>query len=623
MFDLEEELKKLPGKPGVYLMHDKNDQVIYVGKAVSLKNRVRQYFQKSRKVTAKIERMIQNIAYFEYIVTDSELEALVLECNLIKEYDPKYNTMLKDDKAYPFIKATIGEAYPRLIMVRQMKKQSRKHSEKVKYFGPYTSVGAMKDVLEMLRKVYFVRTCSRALPKDIGKERPCLYYQIKQCKAPCQGYVSEEEYQKNFRKALDFLNGNHNDLEKMLTKKMMEASEKMEFEEAAEYRDLLQSVKQMTQKQKITSQEMEDRDVVALAKTKEEAVVQVFFMRNGRMIGREHFFFGDIEQESKEEILTVFLKQYYEGTPFIPREILLRENLAEKAVLEQWLTQKRGQKVMLQVPQKGQKERLLELAEKNASMVLQKDRDKIKREQERTTGAMNEIAALLQLKHLHRVESFDISNISGFQSVGSMVVFVDGKPKKNDYRKFKIKSIEGSDDYGSMKEVLTRRFSHGLEEREKGESGHFDCFPDLILMDGGKGQVNVAMQVLEQFGLNIPVCGMVKDSHHRTRGLYFANQELEMDTRSEGFHLITRIQDETHRFAISYHRALRSKEQVHSVLDDIPNVGEKRRKALLRTFSSMEQIKGATISQLLTIPEMNRKAAESVYAFFHDDAVGK
>ena len=617
MFDLEEELKKLPGKQGVYLMHDKYDHVIYVGKAISLKNRVRQYFQKSRKVTAKIERMIQNIAYFEYIVTDSELEALVLECNLIKEYNPKYNTMLKDDKAYPFIKATIGEAYPRLMMVRQMKKSSKKNTEKVKYFGPYTSVGAMKDVLELLRKVYFVRTCNRSLSKDIGKERPCLYYQIKQCKAPCQGYISEEAYRENFQKAMEFLNGNYSGLEQMLTEKMQEASERLAFEEAAEYRDLLQSIKQMTQKQKITSQEMEDRDIVAMARTKDEAVVQVFFMRNGRLIGREHFFFEDIEQDTNEDILSAFLKQFYAGTPFIPKEIFLQEALTEKEVLEAWLSEKRGQKVSLCVPKKGQKERLVELAEKNASMVLQKDRDKIKREKEKTVGAMDEICKLLSLENLRRVESYDISNISGFQSVGSMVVFVDGKPKKNDYRKFKIKSIEGADDYGSMKEVLTRRFAHGLKEKESGQSGSFDCFPDLILMDGGKGQVNIALQVLEQFGLHIPVCGMVKDSHHRTRGLYYNNQEMEIDLRSEGFHLITRIQDETHRFAIEYHRALRGKNQVHSILDDIPNVGEKRRKALIRTFSSIEEIKEATVEELLNIPEMNQRAAESVYTFFH------
>ena len=618
MFDLEEELKKLPACPGVYLMHDKQDHIIYVGKAISLKNRVRQYFQPGRKVTAKIEKMISNIAYFEYIVTDSELEALVLECNLIKEYNPKYNTLLKDDKAYPFIKATVGEMYPRLIMVREMKKSSRKRSEKVKYFGPYTSIGAMKDVLELLRKAYCVRTCNRSLPKDIGKERPCLYYQIKQCKAPCQGYISEEEYKVNFQKALEVLQGNYKGLIQILTEKMQEASEKMEFEEAAQYRDLLLSVKRMTQKQKLTNQEMEDWDIIGIARTREEAVIQIFFMRSGRMIGREHFFFEDISQEENAELLAEFVKQFYSGTPYIPREIFLPEEIQDQEILEQWLGEKRGQKVSFQLPKKGQKERLVELACNNASMVLQKDRDKIKREKERTIGAMQEIEELLQLKNLHRVESYDISNISGFQSVGSMVVFENGKPKKNDYRKFKIKSIDGPNDYGSMKEVLTRRFAHGIKEQQKnGREDSFGIFPDLLLMDGGKGQVNIALEVLEEFGLQIPVCGMVKDDHHRTRGLYYNNIEIPIDTRSEGFHLITRIQDETHRFAITFHKALRSKEQVHSILDDIPYVGEKRRNILLSNFESVEAIKAATVEELARLPHMNQQVAESIYSFFH------
>lgn len=618
MFDLEEELKKLPARPGVYLMHDKFDHVIYVGKAISLKNRVRQYFQPGRKVTAKIEKMISQIAYFEYIVTDSELEALVLECNLIKEYNPKYNTLLKDDKTYPFIKATVGEMYPRLLMVRQMKKSSRKQSEKVKYFGPYTSVGAMKDVMELLRKSYCVRTCNRNLPKDIGKERPCLYYQIKQCKAPCQGYISEEEYKENFQKALEVLQGNYNGLIKLLTEKMQKASDALEFEEAAEYRDLLNSVKRMTEKQKLTNQEMGDWDIIGIARTHGEAVIQIFFMRSGRMVGREHFFFEDIAQEKNEELLANFVKQYYAGTPFVAREIFLPEDIAERDVLEDWLSEKRGQKVSFHIPKKGEKERLVELACNNASIVLQKDRDKIKREKERTIGAMQEIEQLLGLSNLKRVESYDISNISGFQSVGSMVVFENGKPKKNNYRKFKIKTVDGPNDYGSMKEVLTRRFAHGLkEQREDTAKESFGVFPDLLLMDGGKGQVNIALEVLEEFSLSIPVCGMVKDDRHRTRGLYFNNQELPIDTRSEGFHLITRIQDETHRFAITFHKALRSKEQVHSILDDIPYVGEKRRNVLLAHFSSLEEIKEASIERLESLPQMNRQVAESIYTFFH------
>lgn len=619
MFNLEEELKKLPASPGVYLMHDKYDHIIYVGKAISLKNRVRQYFQSSRKVTAKIEKMIQNIAYFEYIVTDSELEALVLECNLIKEYNPKYNTLLKDDKAYPFIKATVGEMYPRLLMVRQMKKSSKKHSEKVKYFGPYTSVGAMKDVLELLRKGYKVRTCNRNLPKDTGKERPCLYYQIKQCDAPCQGYINEQEYKENFTKAMDVLQGNYKELLKHLNEKMMQAAENMEYEDAAEYRDLLQSVKVMSQKQKLTNSEMEDWDIIGIARTQNEAVIQIFFMRSGRMIGREHFFFEGVDKEENPALLAAFMKQFYSGTPYIPREIFLPGDIEERQVLEAWLSEKRGQKVTFTLPQKGQKERLVELACNNASMVLQKDRDKVKREKERTIGAMKEIEEMLGLKELHRVESYDISNISGFQSVGSMVVFEDGKPKKNNYRKFKIKTIEGPNDYGSMKEVLTRRFSHGIRVLNEEKADPFRNFPDLILMDGGKGQVNIALEVLEELQLHIPVCGMVKDDHHRTRGLYFNNVELPMDTRSESFKLVTRIQDETHRFAITFHRALRSKEQVHSVLDDIPNVGEKRKRVLLENFLSIEEIKNASLEQLRSLPQMNAKAAQSIYTFFHSN----
>lgn len=619
MFDIEEELKKIPTKPGVYLMHDKNDHVIYVGKAVNLKNRVRQYFQKSRKVTAKIEKMISCISYFEYIVTDSELEALVLECNLIKEYYPKYNTLLKDDKAYPFIKATVGEMYPRLLMVRQMKKNTKKQSEKAKYFGPYTSVGAMKDVLEILRKVYRVRTCNRNLPKDIGKERPCLYYQIQQCNGPCQGYIGEEAYKENFFKAVEVLQGNYGPLQKMLTQQMEAAAEKMEYEEAAEYRDLLLSVKKMTQKQKLTNEEMGDWDIIGIARTATEAVIQIFFMRSGRMIGREKFFLEDVDQEKNASLLADFIKQFYAGTPFIPKEIFLPEEVEEKEMLEAWLSLLKEQKVMLQLPKKGQKERLVELACNNASMVLQKDRDKMKREQERTVGAMSEIGQLLGLDQIVRVESYDISNISGFQSVGSMVVFEHGKPKKNNYRKFKIKTVEGPNDYGSMREVLTRRFQHGLQEQAEERKDSFGQFPDLILMDGGKGQVNIALEVLEELGISIPVCGMVKDQHHRTRGLYFQNEEIAIDTKSEGFHLITRMQDETHRFAIDFHRALRSKEQVHSILDDIPYVGAKRKKDLLAHFSSIEEIKNASLKDLLGLPTINEQAAKSIYDFFHKD----
>lgn len=618
MFDLEEELKKLPAKPGVYLMHDKKDTIIYVGKAISLKNRVRQYFQRSRNVTQKIAKMIENIDHFEYIITDSELEALVLECNLIKEHRPKYNTMLMDDKSYPYIKATIHEEFPRLLFAREMKK------DKAKYFGPYTSAGAIKDTLLLMQKIYHIRTCNRNLPKDIGKERPCLNYHIKQCKAPCQGYISKDEYRESFSHALEFLNGNYTNVLKMLEEKMYEASENFEFEAAAEYRDLVNSVKQIAQKQKITSQEQDDKDIIGFAKAAEDAIVQVFFIRGGKLIGREHFHFNEVEHDSRSEILTAFIKQFYSGTPYIPKQIILPSEIEEEEILSEWLTNKRGQKVYIRVPKKGQKERLVELANKNASLILQQDSEKLKREEARTIGAVREIQDLLLIPSICRMESFDISNINGFESVGSMVVFENGKPKRNDYRKFRIKTIKGADDYGSMKEVLTRRFIHGIEEQKEllknnmdASLGKFSHFPDLLLMDGGKGQVNIALKVLEELKLNIPVCGMVKDDNHRTRGLYFQNKELPIDRHSEGFNLITRIQDETHRFAIEYHRSLRGKTQVHSILDDIEGIGATRRKALMKYFKSLERIKEATVDEIKEVPSMNEKAALSVYAFFH------
>lgn len=624
MFVISEELKKLPDKPGVYIMHDAKDEIIYVGKAVNLKNRVRQYFQSGRNRTAKIEQMISRIDHFEYIVTDSELEALVLECNLIKEHSPKYNTMLKDGKAYPFIKATIGEAYPRLFLVRKMEKGSKEDSRKVKYFGPFTSNSAVKDTLELIRKIFFVRNCNRNLPKDIGKMRPCLYYDIGQCKAPCYGYVSVEEYQKDFQGAMELLNGNYAPIVCMLEKKMYAASEKMEFEEAAQYRDLVNSVKHIAQKQKITSSEMEDRDIIGMARTHEEAVIQMFFVRTGKIIGRDHFYFKNIKDDSDEEIITAFIKQFYAGTPYIPRELFIQTELSESGLLEEWLTSKREQKVYIRVPKKGQKERLVELAEKNASIILQKDAEKIRREEARTIGAVHEIEEWLGLGNICRMESYDISNTNGFESVGSMVVFEKGKPKRSDYRKFKIKSIQGSDDYGSMYEVLTRRFTHGLREqqqmREKNLDealGKFTRFPDLILMDGGRGQVNVALRVLEELKLNIPVCGMVKDDTHSTRGIYYNNIEIPINTHSEGFKLITRVQDETHRFAIEYHRSLRGKAQVHSILNDIEGVGEVRRKALMKYFKSMEAIREASVKELAKAPSMNEVVAEKVYHFFH------
>lgn len=624
MFQIEEELKKLPGQPGVYIMHDAKDAIIYVGKAISLKNRVRQYFQSSRDKTAKIKQMVSKIARFEYIVTDSELEALVLECNLIKEHRPRYNTMLKDDKTYPYIKVTASEEYPRILFSRQMKK------DKNKYFGPFTSAGAVKDTIELIRKIYRIRACSRKLPQDMGKDRPCLYYHIHQCDAPCQGYISQADYQKSVKQAVGFLNGQYEPVMKYLEEKMRTASETMEFEKAIEYRDLLDSVRKVAQKQKITSQSMEDRDIIAMAKDERDAVVQVFFVRDGKLIGREHFHMNLTGSESKAEILNSFVKQFYAGTPFVPHEIWVQEELEDAEVIASFLTARRGQKVRFVVPKMGEKERLVELAEKNAKMVLSQDKEKIKREELRTIGAMNQIGSWIGLSGIKRVEAYDISNISGFESVGSMIVYENGRPKRNDYRKFRIRTVQGPNDYASMREVLRRRFSHGLEEMKKLQAeggdlamGSFTRFPDLLMMDGGRGQVNIALEVLRELQLEIPVCGMVKDDNHRTRGLYYQNVEIPIDRHSEGFQLITRIQDEAHRFAIEYHRSLRGKEQVRSVLDDIKGIGPARRKSLMRTFKTIEAVREASVEELEAAPQMNRAAAEAVYIFFRDDKQGK
>lgn len=613
-FNIQEELKKLPGKPGVYLMHDEKDAIIYVGKAISLKNRVRQYFQSSRNKGAKIEQMVTHISRFEYIVTDSELEALVLECNLIKEHRPKYNTMLMDDKSYPFIKVTVNEPFPRVMLARQMKK------DKAKYFGPYTSAGAVKDTIELIRKLYHIRSCNRSLPKDIGKERPCLNYHIHQCQAPCQGYISEEEYRKSIDEVVRFLNGHYDLVLKELEEKMMAASDSLEFEKAIEYRELLTSVQKVAQKQKITDTAGDDRDIIAMASEGEDAVVQVFFIRSGRLIGRDHFYLKSAENDTEGEILSSFIKQFYAGTPYIPAELMLPEEIEDQDIIEEWLTARRERRVHLRIPKKGTKEKLVELAQKNAQMVLKNDRERLKREEGRTIGAVKELEKILGLKGIIRMEAYDISNTNGFDSVGSMVVYEHGKPKRNDYRKFKIKTVQGPDDYASMNEVLTRRFGHGLrEQQEESETGGFQIFPDLIMMDGGRGQVNIALEVLEKLHLHIPVCGMVKDDNHRTRGLYFNNTELPIDRNSECFRLITRIQDEAHRFAITFHRQLRSKGQVHSVLDDIPGVGPARRKDLMRCFENIDAIRNATVEELKELPSMNEKSAQEVYKFFHQN----
>ena len=619
MFVIEEELKKLPDQPGVYIMHDSRDAIIYIGKAVSLRKRVHQYFQPSHDEGIKKAQMVKQIARFEYIVTDSELEALVLECNLIKEHRPKYNTMLRDDKKYPYIRVTLGEDFPRVLFSRQQKK------DKSRYFGPYTSAGAVKDTIELVNKIYQLRTCNRNLPRDTGKDRPCLNYHIHQCTAPCQGYITKEAYRERVDAVVEFLNGNYAPVLKSLEEKMNTASANLEFEKAIEYRELLNSVRQIAQKQKITHTDGEDKDIIALAADDRDAVVQVFFIRDGKLIGRDHFYVKIGTEDTKAQILTTFLKQFYSGTPFIPREIMLPQEIEEQEVLADWLGEKRGSKVYIRVPQKGMKEKLVELAQKNAKMVLAQDREKIKREEGRTIGALKEIEQLLDMKGLNRVEAYDISNTSGFESVGSMIVYEKGKPKRSDYRKFKLRTVSGPDDYASMYEVLTRRFTHGMREMEEMEEkdlseeyGSFTRFPDLIMMDGGRGQVNIALKVLEELHLNIPVCGMVKDDNHRTRGLYYHNVEIPIDRGSEGFKLITRIQDEAHRFAIEYHRSLRSKEQVHSVLDDIPDIGPARRKALMKKYQSLEAIREATEEDLAQTDSMSPQAARSVYRFFRE-----
>ncbi len=619
MFNFEEELKKLPKNPGVYMMHDANDSIIYVGKAVNLHNRVRSYFRKIVGRGPQIDKMVEQIARFEYIVTDSELEALVLENNLIKEHCPKYNTMLKDDKTYPYIKVTLGEDYPRVLFSRQMKK------DKSKYFGPYTSAAAVKDTIELLNRLYCLRTCNRVLPRDIGLDRPCLNFHIKQCLAPCQGYISKEDYRGRINQAMDFLNGNYAPLLNDLQEKMLQASENMEFEDAIRYRDLYNSVKSVAQKQKITDSDGEDKDIIALAKEDTDAVVQVFFVRDGKLIGREHYYMTHVSGQSKAQILLDFVKQFYAGTPYIPKALVLQEEIEDIGILEKWLSARKGNRVYIQVPKIGAKEKLVELAAQNARLVLSQDKERIKREEGRTIGAVKEIAGWLGLEpeKLVRMEAFDISNISGFQNVGSMVVYEKGKPKRSDYRKFRIKTVSGPDDYACMHEVLTRRLVHGMEESRELEEkelekefGSFSRLPDLILMDGGRGQVNIALRVLEELHIHILVCGMVKDDNHRTRGLYYNNVEIPIDSRSEGFKLITRIQDEAHRFAIEYHRSLRSKSQVKSVLDDIPGIGEVRRKALMRHFKSIEDIKNAEVEELLQVDGINHPQAEAIYTFF-------
>lgn len=595
MFDIQEELKKLPKSPGVYLHHDKRDEIIYIGKAKNLKNRVSQYFQSGRGRSPKIEKMVSQISYFEYIVTDSEVEALILENNLIKEHRPRYNTMLKDDKTYPYIKLTVSEAFPRLILTRKIKK------DKEKYYGPYPEVSSVREVINLLNTVYHLRTCNRSLPRDIGKERPCLNSHIGKCCAPCTGKVSEEAYAERVELAKKFLEGNSKEILSSIKAEMKKASDAMEYEEAGKWKALLDSAVTVSARQKVEYSQGENRDVLGLAVEGFEAIMQVFFIRHGKLLDREHFYLTPAPGDSAEDITTSFLKQYYSGTPFLPGEILLPCDISEKESIEEWLREKAGHKVSVQIPQKGKKERMVELAEKNARMVLAQDKEKVKREELRTKGAVSEISKMLGLSYAKRIESYDISNISGYLSVGSMVVFEDGKAKKNDYRKFRIKTVVGPDDYASMAEVLKRRFEH--EEW---------TMPDMLLIDGGKGQVNAVKEALGEKLEGIPVCGMVKDDRHRTRGLFYEGREYLMDRSKEPFRLLTRIQDETHRFAIEYHRQLRTKGQVHSVLDDIPGIGPKRRLALIRYFKSIDAIKEASVEEIAAAPGMTRRAAEAV-----------
>ena len=612
MFDIEEELKKLPQKPGVYLMKNEKEEIIYVGKAVNLKNRVRQYFQSSKNQLPKVQAMVQHIKEFEYIITDSELEALLLECNLIKKYRPFYNVLLKDDKAYPYIKIT-NEAFPRILMTRKMQK------DKAKYFGPITDAFAVKETIDTIHKLWPIRKCKRNLPKDIGKDRPCLHYHIGQCSAPCDGKISQQQYQKMIEQAEQFIHGKHEQIIKKMEKEMYQASENMEFEKAAALRDKILSVKSIAQKQKKAKTGMGECDVAAFVRAHDEGLAQMFFIRGGKMTGREQYRLHSVENRTRSEVMTEFIKQFYSGTAFVPKEILLQEEIVpeEKALLEQFLAEKRGSKVLFTVPKKGEKQKLVDLAWKNAMISFEQFGERLKREEQRTIGAMKEIQDVLGLPDkLERVEAYDISNTQGFESVGAMVVFENGKAKHSDYRKFKIKTVVGPNDFASMQEVITRRFQHGVKERMEGKEGNFSRMPDLILMDGGVIQVHAAQEVLSSFGMDIPVCGMIKDEKHRTRGIIFQEQEILLPPHSEGFKLLTRIQDEVHRFAIEYHRKLREEKAFHSVLDDIANIGKVRKKALLQKFGTIEAIAKAEVEELLTVPQMTIQAAEEVYQFF-------
>ncbi len=609
IFNIEEELKKLPASPGVYLMHNQLDEIIYVGKAVVLKNRVRQYFQSERGKTTKIRRMIKNIASFEYIVTDSEEEAFLLECNLIKKYRPRYNTLMTDDKGYQLIAVTVSENFPRVLSC------FREGNKNDKYFGPFVSGTAVKNTVEFLHRIYRLRTCRKKLP-DKKTLRPCLNYDLGKCSAPCVGKISAEEYRKNIDEVLRFLNGDSIGIRRDIRTKMNEAAEMTDYETAITYRELLNSLSAITEKQKMTVANSADRhDVIGYAIHDNEGIVSVFTVKDGKLSGREHYHMKNVDPEEPLAMLSEFLHQYYVGSADIPSEIHLSEEPEGTEMLLSVLSREAGRKIRIVTPKKGEKSRMLSLAAENARMKLESDRERILREEEREKSAVNELAGILGMEKLSRMEAFDISNISGYESVGSMVVYVDGRAKKNDYRKFRIKSVVGPDDYKSMQEVLTRRFTH--EKKDNDES--FSSLPDLILMDGGKGQVHVAEKVLSELRLSIPVCGMVKDDRHRTRGLYYHDRELSINTRGEAFHLLTRIQDEAHRFAITYHRGLHTKGQIQSVLREIPSVGPKRENVLMRNFENIEALKNATAEELAKLEGFNEKAALHVYRYFHPD----
>ncbi|MBI6873230.1 excinuclease ABC subunit UvrC [Clostridium aciditolerans] len=617
MFDFEYQLKVLPDKPGVYLMKNSLGEIIYVGKAKVLKNRVRQYFQSSKNHSEKVKAMVKNIAEFEYIVTDSEMEALILECNLIKKYRPRYNILLKDDKHYPFIKVTTNEDFPRVFVTRMLAKDG------AKYFGPYTDTSAVYETIELLKKIFPVRNCKKSIKEDGEKTRPCLNYHIGLCNAPCGGYISKKDYGKIVSDIVDLLSGRDKNILKSLKEEMELASENLEFEKAAALRDKLLAVEKITEKQKIITGNFEDEDFINIYSDEKDSCVQVFFLRGGKITGREHFIIENTVDADKKEVVSTFIKEFYGGTAYIPKTIYVPV-IEDQDLLQEWLGMKRGSKVTIKMPQKGEKKDTINLVEKNAKMTLEHFKLKLIQEKEIYKTSLKEISDILNLEDIpHRIEAYDISNIQGVDSVGTMVVFEEGRAKNSDYRRFKINTVKGANDYDSMREILTRRFQHGMEEikgiQERQldlSSGKFCIFPDLILMDGGRGQVNIALDVLKSFNISIPVCGMVKDDKHNTRGLIYNNEELPLSKNSNVMRLVTRIQDEVHRFAITYHRSLRNKRVLHSILEDIPGIGEKRRKELLKKFGSIDSIKKATFDELIDTPSIDKKAAQSIIDYF-------